>query len=45
MRAEVLLLDQDPHVFNSDLRENVALARPGATDAEITDAAHPGPPR
>lgn len=40
VRAQVLLLDQDPHVFNSDLRENVALARPGATDPEITDALH-----
>ncbi len=38
VRTEVLLLDQDPHVFNSDLRENVALARPGASDSDITDA-------
>lgn len=35
LRHEVLLLQQDPHVFNSDLRENVAFARPGADDAAI----------
>jgi thiol reductant ABC exporter CydC subunit len=38
VRAEVLLVDQDPHVFNSNVRENVALARPGADDIEILDA-------
>ena len=38
VRTRLLLLDQDPHVFHSDLRENVALARPGAADADITAA-------
>ena len=38
VRAAVLLSDQDPHVFDTDLRENVTLARPGATDAELTAA-------
>ena len=38
MRSEVLLLAQDPHVFDSDVRQNVALARPGATDDEIVEA-------
>ena len=38
VRAEVLLLAQDPHVFDSDVRENVAFARPGATDEEVVEA-------
>ncbi len=38
VRTRVVLLDQDPHVFHSDLRENVALARPGASDEEISVA-------
>jgi thiol reductant ABC exporter CydC subunit len=38
VRRELLLLNQDPHVFNSDLRENVLLARPGATDADVFEA-------
>jgi len=45
VRAEVLLVDQDPHVFNSNVRENVALAHPGASDDEILaalDRAHLG---
>jgi ATP-binding cassette subfamily C protein CydCD len=35
VRAAVLLSDQQPYVFDSTIRENVALARPGASDAEI----------
>lgn len=38
VRSRILLLGQDPHVFNSDLRENVKFARPGATDPEIITA-------
>ncbi len=38
VRNEVLLCFQDPHVFNSNLRENVALARPGADDQAINEA-------
>jgi ABC-type multidrug transport system fused ATPase/permease subunit len=30
---------QDPHLFDSTLRENLRLARPDATDAELADAA------
>ena len=32
------LVDDDPHVFATTLVENVRLARPGATDAEVADA-------
>lgn len=35
VRREVLLIEQDPHVFNSNLRENVALARPGTSDEQM----------
>jgi ATP-binding cassette subfamily C protein CydC len=35
VRHELLLLDQGPHVFNSDIRQNVLLARPGAAEAEV----------
>jgi ABC-type transport system involved in cytochrome bd biosynthesis fused ATPase/permease subunit len=38
VRAEVVLLAQDPHVFDSTIRENVALARPGCTDDDVRDA-------
>jgi ABC-type transport system involved in cytochrome bd biosynthesis fused ATPase/permease subunit len=38
VRREVTLLQQDPHVFDSTLRANVALARPGCTDDEIHGA-------
>ncbi|SEG73721.1 ATP-binding cassette, subfamily C, CydC [Thermomonospora echinospora] len=30
---------QDPHIFDSTVRENLRLARPGATDADMADAA------
>jgi ATP-binding cassette, subfamily C, bacterial CydCD len=32
------LLDDDPYLFASTLAENVRLARPDATDAEVADA-------
>jgi ATP-binding cassette subfamily C protein CydCD len=35
VRARVGLVDDDPHVFASTLRENLRLARPGADDAEL----------
>jgi ABC-type multidrug transport system fused ATPase/permease subunit len=38
LRGEVALVTQEHHVFASTLRENVALARPGASDEEILDA-------
>lgn len=38
VRREVLLIEQDPHVFNSNLRENVALAKPGSSDEQIESA-------
>lgn len=46
VRATVGLVDDDPHVFGSTLRENLRLARPGACDAELLtalDAASLGP--
>jgi ATP-binding cassette subfamily C protein CydC len=30
---------QDPHIFDASIRDNLRLARPGATDAELADAA------
>jgi ATP-binding cassette subfamily B protein len=38
LRDGVALVAQDPFVFNGTLRENVALARPGATLAEVATA-------
>lgn len=38
VRRHVGLVDDDPYVFGSSLRENLRLARPGATDAELLDA-------
>jgi thiol reductant ABC exporter CydC subunit len=38
VRAVVLLSAQEPHVFDSTIRENLAFARPGATDAELGEA-------
>jgi thiol reductant ABC exporter CydC subunit len=38
VRAVVLLSDQEPHVFDSTIRENLLLARPGAGDAELRRA-------
>jgi ATP-binding cassette subfamily C protein CydCD len=35
VRRTVGLVDDDPHVFASSLRENLRLARPGATDDEL----------
>jgi ATP-binding cassette, subfamily C, bacterial CydC len=39
VRAVVGGCAQDPHVFDASLRDNVRLARPSATDAELDSAA------
>ncbi|MCS5733729.1 ABC transporter ATP-binding protein [Herbiconiux daphne] len=36
----VVLVTQEVHVFDSTLRENLTLTRPGATDAELLTALH-----
>jgi ATP-binding cassette, subfamily C, bacterial CydC len=38
VRAVLLLAAQEPHVFDSTIRENLAFARPGASDAQIREA-------
>jgi thiol reductant ABC exporter CydC subunit len=38
LRSVVGLCEQDAHIFDSTLRENLRLARPAATDAELRDA-------
>jgi ATP-binding cassette, subfamily C, bacterial CydCD len=38
VRERVGLVDDDPHVFASTLAENVRLARPGASDADVEQA-------
>jgi ABC-type multidrug transport system fused ATPase/permease subunit len=38
VRRAIAVAGQDAHVFSSSIRANVALARPGASDAEIEDA-------
>jgi thiol reductant ABC exporter CydC subunit len=38
VRRVVLLAAQEPHVFDSTIRENVAFARPGASDDEVHHA-------
>jgi ATP-binding cassette, subfamily C, bacterial CydC len=35
LRSAVLLGAQDPHLFSTTIRENLLLARPGASDAEL----------
>lgn len=39
LRHAIILVDQSPYLFNATVRENIAYARPGATDDEIADAA------
>jgi len=39
LRHMVMLLDQAPYLFNATVRENIAYARPEATDDEIVKAA------
>lgn len=38
LRQEVVLVTQEYHIFNGTLRENLALASPDATDAELVTA-------
>ena len=39
LRRAVALVDQTPHLFHSTIRENIAYARPEATEEEIVVAA------
>src|SRR5262249_21169588 len=39
LRRQVMLLDQAPYLFHASVRENIAYARPEATDDEIIAAA------
>lgn len=39
LRSAIGLVQQDVYLFDGTLRENIAYGRPGATDAEIEDAA------
>jgi ATP-binding cassette subfamily B protein len=39
LRGLIAYVPQDPAMFHRTLRENIAFARPGATDAEIRQAA------
>jgi len=38
LRARFAVVDDEPHVFASNLRENLRLARPEATDDDLADA-------
>lgn len=35
VRAQLAVVLQHPHIFNTSIRENLLLARPGATDSEL----------
>ncbi len=39
LRHAVMLVDQTPYLFHASVRENIAYARPGASDDEIVNAA------
>jgi len=39
LRREIALVSDDAFLFSATLRENIAYARPGATDDEVLDAA------
>jgi ATP-binding cassette subfamily B protein len=39
LRRQVMLLDQAPYLFHSSVRDNIAYARPDATDEEIIASA------
>jgi ATP-binding cassette subfamily B protein len=39
LRRHVVLVDQEPFVFHATIADNIRYARPGATDAEVRDAA------
>jgi len=40
LRKAILLVDQAPYLFHASVRENIAYAKPDATDDEIVSAAH-----
>lgn len=40
LRQAIGLVQQDVYLFDGTLRDNIAYGRPGASDAEIEDAAH-----
>ncbi|MBA3843716.1 MAG: ABC transporter ATP-binding protein [Actinobacteria bacterium] len=39
LRSEIGVIAQDPFLFSASVRENIAFGRPGATDAEVEQAA------
>jgi ATP-binding cassette, subfamily C, bacterial CydC len=39
VRTKIGGCPQDPHIFDASLRDNLRLARPGATDEQLADAA------
>jgi ATP-binding cassette, subfamily C, bacterial CydC len=39
VRTKIGGCPQDPHIFDTSLRDNLRLARPGATDDQLADAA------
>ena len=39
LRQAILLVDQAPYLFHASVRENIAYAKPGASDGEIARAA------
>ena len=41
VRHAIMLVDQAPYLFHASVRENIAYARPDATDDEIVSAAKP----
>jgi ATP-binding cassette subfamily B protein len=40
LRSKIAIVLQDTLLFSTTIRENIAYGRPGATDAEIREAAH-----
>ena len=39
LRGQIALVSDDPFLFSATVRENIAYARPDASDAEVTEAA------
>jgi ATP-binding cassette subfamily B protein len=39
-RGRIALVSQDPVIFGADVWDNIRYGRPGATDAEVIEAAH-----
>jgi ATP-binding cassette subfamily C protein CydC len=40
LRRLLAVAPQSPHLFNATIRENILIARPGASDGELADAVH-----